>query len=210
MTGVLTEQNIAMAFGTPISSHLWPDSEGVNAALRDTVMAREAESNGIGRSNVGGWHSTQDLLKWDAPGIDDMRARIVGMSLDLVRLAMPDPAPFKEGVNVDCWANISRNGNYNALHDHPNSVWSGVYYVSSGTPEPQDETNGKLEFFDPRQGASMMGHPLGNTSGRFTVDPLPGLMVMFPSWLKHMVHPFFGTGERISISFNITPKPEGA
>jgi hypothetical protein len=35
------------------------------------------------------------------------------------------------------------------------------------------------------------------------VDPLPGLMVMFPGWLKHMVHPFFGSGERISISFNL-------
>jgi hypothetical protein len=40
--------------------------------------------------------------------------------------------------------------------------------------------------------------------GRYLVEPMPGLMVMFPSWLKHMVHPFHGSGERISISFNIT------
>ena len=28
-------------------------------------------------------------------------------------------------------------------------------------------------------------------------------MLVFPSWHQHMVHPFFGTGERISIAFNI-------
>jgi len=45
------------------------------------------------------------------------------------------------------------------------------------------------------------------------IDPVPGLMVFFPSWLKHIVHPYRGTGERISISYNVTirekkPEPE--
>jgi hypothetical protein len=44
----------------------------------------------------------------------------------------------------------------------------------------------------------------GIFEGRYLVEPMPGLMVMFPSWLKHMVHPFQGLGERISISFNVT------
>ncbi len=29
------------------------------------------------------------------------------------------------------------------------------------------------------------------------------MMIMFPAWLNHFVHPFFGKGERISIAFNI-------
>ena len=37
---------------------------------------------------------------------------------------------------------------------------------------------------------------------RHLIDPTPGLMVLFPSWLQHFVHPFFGKGERISIAFN--------
>jgi hypothetical protein len=28
-------------------------------------------------------------------------------------------------------------------------------------------------------------------------------MVVFPSWLKHMVHPYYGSGERISVAFNV-------
>ena len=38
---------------------------------------------------------------------------------------------------------------------------------------------------------------------RYLITPIPGLMVLFPSWLNHLVHPFFGAGERISIAFNI-------
>jgi hypothetical protein len=29
------------------------------------------------------------------------------------------------------------------------------------------------------------------------------MMVVFPSWLRHMVHPFVGEGERITIAWNM-------
>jgi uncharacterized protein (TIGR02466 family) len=63
---------------------------------------------------------------------------------------------------------------------------------------------GRLELIDPRAGAHMLQLERNAFEGRYLVEPMPGLMVMFPSWLKHMVHPFHGSGERISISFNIT------
>ncbi|NJN46627.1 MAG: hypothetical protein HC808_09270 [Candidatus Competibacteraceae bacterium] len=28
-------------------------------------------------------------------------------------------------------------------------------------------------------------------------------MVVFPGWLQHQVHPYFGPGERITIAFNV-------
>jgi uncharacterized protein (TIGR02466 family) len=81
-------------------------------------------------------------------------------------------------------------------------MWSGVYYVSGGKPDSNDPLNGKLELLDPRVGVNMLRLEQGIFGGRYLVEPMPGLMVMFPSWLKHMVHPFSGSGERISISFN--------
>jgi len=89
------------------------------------------------------------------------------------------------------------------VHNHPNCVWSGVYYVGAGEPEGNNAENGKLELLDPRIGANMMYIKGTVLETRYLIDPLPGLMVMFPSWLSHMVHPFFGKGERISIAFNI-------
>ena len=36
-----------------------------------------------------------------------------------------------------------------------------------------------------------------------TIAPEPGMMLLFPAWMPHMVHPFYGLGERIAISFNV-------
>jgi hypothetical protein len=46
--------------------------------------------------------------------------------------------------------------------------------------------------------------------GRYLIDPAPGLMIVFPSWLKHMVHPYYGTGERISVAFNVEVEEKSA
>ena len=34
------------------------------------------------------------------------------------------------------------------------------------------------------------------------ITPVPGLMLMFPSYLVHTVYPFIGEGERRCIAFN--------
>jgi len=35
------------------------------------------------------------------------------------------------------------------------------------------------------------------------ITPEPGMLVMFPSWIDHMVHPHHGPDDRISIAINI-------
>ena len=35
-----------------------------------------------------------------------------------------------------------------------------------------------------------------------------GRMVLFPSELKHMVHPFYGASPRVALAFNITLRRE--
>ena len=76
--------------------------------------------------------------------------------------------------------------------------------MSAGEPDKNGSSrNGKLELLDPRVGANMMYIKGTLLESRYIVDPLPGLMVMFPSWLNHLVHPYQGEGERISVAFNI-------
>jgi hypothetical protein len=36
------------------------------------------------------------------------------------------------------------------------------------------------------------------------VRPQAGLIVIFPSWLYHWVHPYAGHTPRIAVSFNVT------
>jgi len=43
-------------------------------------------------------------------------------------------------------------GRYHAPHSHPDSAWSGVYYVDAGKFNPNRPLSGGLEFLDPRVG----------------------------------------------------------
>jgi uncharacterized protein (TIGR02466 family) len=48
------------------------------------------------------------------------------------------------------WANINPPGGMNRAHQHPNSLWSGVYYVKA------PKNSGHLKVDDPRNCASMI------------------------------------------------------
>jgi hypothetical protein len=57
---------------------------------------------------------------------------------------------------------------------------------------------------DPRPGAPFGGIERFAFGQPLEIEPKPGLVVIFPAWLQHCVHPFFGMGHRISITMNIT------
>ena len=84
---------------------------------------------------------------------------------------------------------------------HPNANISGVYYIAAPPVTLADDSeDGKISFFDPRPRANM--NALANQFTRRFVAPVPGDLVVFPSWLEHSVAPFEGAGERICIAFN--------
>src|SRR5260370_18835012 len=64
--------------------------------------------------------------------------------------------------------------------------------------------SGMLEFLNPRAGAEAVSAPGDPYGEPFRVRPQAGLLVVFPSWLYHWVHPYAGETPRIAISFNAT------
>ena len=108
----------------------------------------------------------------------------------------------------DSWANVCRNGNYNVVHSHPNAMYSIVYYVSSGAPDESIPYAGMLELLDPREATTYIQVPNTILDARMFITNRPGRMVVFPSWIKHMVHPFVGSGVRISIACNVNVMEE--
>jgi uncharacterized protein (TIGR02466 family) len=118
--------------------------------------------------------------------------------------ATAGPGTFKGMLSVSGWAAICRADAYHAPHSHPDSAWSGVYYVDAGTDNPERPMNGVLEFLDPRAGAEAVTAPGDPYGEPVRVRPEAGLLVIFPSWLYHWVHPYAGQTPRIAISFNAT------
>jgi uncharacterized protein (TIGR02466 family) len=106
----------------------------------------------------------------------------------------------------ECWANVNCKYAYNDVHNHPNAMLSGVYYVKA------QADCGELALLDPRKQANVMlpgfseRTPLNSPLQRFA--PEVGRLVIFPSWLEHGVDQNLSDEDRISISFNIDQLPE--
>jgi uncharacterized protein (TIGR02466 family) len=169
----------------------------MNGRLREIVLGRMAKSPGIKASNVGGWHSDADLMEWKEPEARALCQAFLEAGRDATAAQLPPElnGDIKVSFYGGCWANVNREGGYNKIHNHPGAVWSGCYYVSVGKPYAAPDTNGWIEFQDPRP---------GNLHGRNErIKPEEGLMLLFPGWLNHFVNPFHGEGERISIAFNL-------
>jgi uncharacterized protein (TIGR02466 family) len=192
-------------FATAISNYLWSDSENLNEELRKLILERERETPSIERSNVGGWHSNTDLFDNELPVIHQLKSRFHAYVTDLFKSVSSSPTqPLSPNFRMEAWANVLRSGQYHSVHSHPNAFWSGVYYVNGNpTPKQNHLFSGKLEFIDPRPGAGLTYTEGTTLYGRFLLNPSPGQMVIFPGWLQHQVHPFFGEGERITIAFNV-------
>lgn len=195
---------VSLLFGTPVLIRKLPDADAMNGPLRSAILKAEAEDKGTQFSNVGGWQSAPTLLEWPVPEIATLRQWIEKATICIAGL------PFKEPIRLEyhayAWANVNRNGDYNTLHNHGDH-WALVYYVACGEQEPGYRLNGRFELRDPRVCASVASdakYP-GFTFGKgFTINPEPGMLLAFPAWLDHQVHPFFGRGERISIAANLT------
>jgi uncharacterized protein (TIGR02466 family) len=199
-------QCVEAIFPTPVASHLWPDSAALNDALRAVILTEEARGPSAGRSNVGGWHGPSTFFRRPEPCVRELSERARVMTEEMTRAMM---APGKHRFAVEAWANVLRQGQYNAPHVHPNSTWSGVYYVTGNPPPPDgdDAYSGKIEFIDPRPGASAAYTVDNAMQRRAMLNPDAGAMILFPSWLQHQVHPYRGPGVRISVAFNVLVTP---
>jgi uncharacterized protein (TIGR02466 family) len=204
------EKQVAYIFPTPIGQYRIPDAEATNRELKRLILEREKRETSQVYSNAGGWHSRQDMLDWPDPAIGILRGWILE-AVNHIVAAMIEMARTTTGrtaspgrLQVKGWANVSRSGDYHRIHNHPGSCWSGVYYVEAGTDAPGYPLSGLLELLDPRPFTEMVSTPGEPFGQKAIIKPEAGMMVLFPSWLYHFVNPYFGEGERISVSFNVS------
>jgi uncharacterized protein (TIGR02466 family) len=91
------------------------------------------------------------------------------------------------------WVNLLKGGGQHSGHIHPHSIISGTFYVEV------PKGSGAIRFEDPRLPLMMAAPRRPDTF--VTIEPRPGLLLMWESWLRHEV--LAGAkAERLSISFN--------
>jgi len=99
------------------------------------------------------------------------------------------------------WINIDGDSNYCSTHMHPGSIISGVYYINV------PEGSGEIEFErpDPLVHYFYAEEPNETSYTIYKVQPQKGMMILFPSYIKHRVieNKFKDKSlERISLAFN--------
>ncbi len=101
---------------------------------------------------------------------------------------------------LSSWAVRQFENEYNPIHYHNGHV-SGVGYLKlpdnfgeTVQPNKKNNLNGHLSLIH--------GNRMFNSSSMFNVKPKVGDFYFFPNYMMHTVFPFYGLGERRSISFN--------
>ena len=185
------------------------EADELNRLLAAEIAVVRSESPGLERSNQNGWHSQLDLFSRREPGFINVCAAI----LDAVRQATLQIAPAFDlksaRIQGEGWINVSGRGAFNAPHDHPGWAWSGSYYVV--VPADLRGRSGAIEFLDPRTNARVVTVDGANCfASKVTILPEPGMLLLFPSFLRHWVYPNEADSERISIAFNARFAPKTA
>lgn len=204
--------NIKPIFPTPLVVDRPFQSEETVRTLARTIRRRAGETAGTTHSNLGGWQSVPDFLNWAGEeGVTLMR-HVVAIC-DRNTLSYTDGAlkRTEHDWDLSIWANVNRTGHANVAHLHPGAYWSGCFYADDGGIAGKPDLGGAIEFSDPRGPLPMMYEPTvkmgiegcvtAGLSERFF--PTTGDLLICPSWLSHSVLPYLGSGERISVAFNL-------
>ncbi|MBL8351079.1 MAG: hypothetical protein JNL87_12300 [Burkholderiaceae bacterium] len=140
--------------------------------------------------------------------VDRLRDTVVQVNRGAWPAVPPDLAIAIDGL----WFQASNRGAFHDVHTHGNCSWSGVYCVQVDaeaqriTHPTYGAANGVTRFYGPPFAALGGAHvDLGNAylqPPQVDVAPVPGQLVLFPSWLAHQALPYAGTADRLIVSFN--------
>jgi uncharacterized protein (TIGR02466 family) len=168
-----------------------------NAAIKDYTLDSKNKSQGKTASNHMGWQSEDYFLDSGKPPHVEHMIRMLDTHVkDCASQASLPPLRI-----CNFWFNVNPKGSYNTLHNHQESVLSGVYYI-----DIPDENMGNIEFHRDDEAQYYIPENLNKytqfTSTKATYKPETGMLLIFPSWLKHFVHSNQSEQLRISMSFN--------
>ena len=183
-------------FPTMIYIKDFPDSEKLNKYLEDHIMRWSQNDKGVSKTNAGGWHSKTDMNT--KKEYNPLTRELFNMQEEIYQKEHLSLKP----VCGNMWANINYPKCFNRPHIHPNSLFSGVYYVTA------PKNSGNFMIYDPRPGVQMAmpnrkeGKLPTELWREVHYEPVAGRCIMFPSWLWHEVKPNQSNDIRISVSFN--------
>lgn len=100
-----------------------------------------------------------------------------------------------------CWSvQLGRHG-FHVNHIHTEGWLSSAYYVSlPAEVEDRERQSGWIKFGEPR-------YPVPGAGPAMTLEPRPGRLVLFPSYMWHGTTAIHEDGQRLTVAFDVVPDP---
>ena len=181
-----------------------PGYEPANLELERLMLEQEA-----GNASLTTDYLSSNFFAIENPAIDWLKKCIHKSAVDYCRHAGMD---YSIEWSLQGWGNINRLGDYHDPHNHPYAYLSGTYYVrvpgkGASLKNRADVRPGCITFYDPRGSVNMTAIKSDpQIEPEFTIAPKPGMILLWPSFVMHFVHPNLSEESRISISFNLMVK----
>ena len=181
-----------------------------NEALLAVLNLRHRwEAHPLDQSLRSGTQTPGNLLADQDPAIRAFLAALQEPIADYRSRIGQDPSHPLEARNIGtaelagCWSVRLRRGGYHVNHIHPEGWLSSAYYVySPADTADADLQCGWIKFGEPR-------FPVPGVSPEQVLQPRPGRLVLFPSYMWHGTTPITTDEPRVTIAFDVTSRRQG-
>lgn len=184
------------------------DMASFNAALAgDLGRLHSGKREFLSQSLRGGTQTVNDLFTAGHDLVDRLRARIdAAVAAYIARLAPDESHPLRSRKRdafayAASWSSRLSDRGFHTNHVHPKGWISSAYYVA--VPDAANDAGAKqgwIKFGEPSFDAGLKD-PI-----RRTVQPRPGTLVLFPSYMWHGTVPFHALTSRTTIAFDVVPR----
>ncbi len=182
--------------------------ESFNAELGTYLERLHPQTDAYLEQSLRGGTQTEGVLFGAGHAlVEKLRARIEQALVDYIAgLAPDDRHPFlarraKNFRYAGAWSSLLRDKGFHVNHLHPEGWISSCYYVTVPEETKDPETrNGWIKFGEPS-----LAVPLKNAVRR-AVQPVPGRLVLFPSYMWHGTIPLRAASPRTTIAFDAVPQ----
>ena len=173
---------------------------------------------------VGQIHQGEQLsMNYETEELHEFRTMVENLGVAYLRHFVEQTGTMirpKQVVTDKLWSVHSYEGDYNPIHDHLTATPMGISFTTwtkvpkqiGKTADGKDiedynlyNSSGAIDgFINFTYGLNQTADPerLRPSQSRY-VKPEEGKLLLFPSWMQHVVYPFFGKGERRTVAGNM-------
>ena len=169
----------------------------IDSLIEFCYEIKRKNEKGVEKTNVGGWHS-DNIFKETHPEFVKLKTEIENATNCYHHEIQLKKTHYQKLGNI--WININQKGHSNDYHHHPDSIFSGAFYLKGKAP---------IVFQHPFREISNYYWPNSiveewNTanSGEWSLEPESNILLVFPPWIYHKVFMNKEDTDRISFSFN--------